>query len=155
MDDKKKELEEKLKNKIRAKQLRSGRLKYKVDGNRQLISKEDIMNTTIAMIKDSQLPYIKRLNIREKYNVLSKKYKNLKDQYMPIFRSILNEEITMKNIGMLEMLINMRTTATHEQMNNFLSEKYKLEKDEKSKEDNIDKEIVQKQINDYIKKNKE
>lgn len=154
-NDKRKELKEKLKNKIRAKQLASGRVKYQVDANRKLTEKEDIMNTTISMIKDSQLPYIKRLNLRQKYDILSKKYKNLKDQYMPIFRSVLNEEITMENIGMLEMLINMRNSASGEQMNNFLAEKYQLEKDEKSKDDNIKTETAQKQINEYIKNNKD
>ena len=147
---------EHLKNKLRAKinqrRMQSGR-QPENDNTQKLTTKEEILGTAISMIQDCQLPYIKRLNVRQKFDVLEKKYRNLKMQYIPIFRSILNEELTMENIGMLEMMLNMRNTATDDQMNNFLAEKYKLDQNEASKTDNINTETAQQQFHDYLQNN--
>ena len=107
------------------------------------------------MINDCALPMIKRMNVKQKYNVLEKKYRNLRTQYIAIFRSILNGELTMNNIGMLEMMLKHRETASYDQMNNFLAEKYKLEKDETPKTDIINEQKASKQFKDYLDENKD
>ena len=145
--DRKEELRKKLRDKINQKRIQEGRQPQNVNSN------DDILQTSINMIKDCQLPNIKRLNVRQKFNVLSKKYINLRDNYMPIFRSILNDELTMDNIGMLEMMLKMRNSASYDQMNNYLADKYKLDGDEASKRDDTEK--VEEEFKDYVEKNKD
>ena len=150
----KQDLKNKLHSKINERRIQSGRQTV-VNNNKKLTTNEEIYAVSKAMIMDCQLPYIKRLNIRQKYDVLSKKYKNLKNQYIPIFRSILNDELNMSNIGMLEMMLKVRNNASEDQMNNFLAEKYKLDGDEKSKNDDINSKTAEKEFKDYLKKTPE
>lgn len=151
MSDNRENLKRKLQNKINEKKMKSGR-GASIQHTQKLTTKEDIYNTTVSMINDCQLPQIKRLNVRQKFNALEKKYRNLKTQYVAIFRSVLNGELTMNNIGMLEMMLNMRETASYDEMNNFLAEKYKLDGDEESKPGDIDSSTAQKEFDKYVEK---
>lgn len=139
---------EEMRKKLRAK------LDKKNSESNNLNSNEEILENVKAMINDCQLPYIRRLNIRQKYNALEKKYKVLREKYIPIFRSILNEELTMDNIGMLEMMLEMKDKVEDDKMNNFLAEKYKLDKDQESKNDKINLENANKELQDYLKNQK-
>ena len=114
---------------------------------------KEILDMTISMIKDCQRPFIKRLNLRQKYDTLSKKYKVLRQRYIAIFRSILNGELTMENIGMLEMMLGLRNSASQQQMNDFLANKYKLDGDEASKRDTTNKKNAEKEFKDFVDKN--
>lgn len=144
------ELRKKLRNKINEKRIQTGR--QPIHNPKTMTTEEDILNSAISMIKDCSLPYIKRLNTRQKYNVLEKKYELLRKKYMPIFRSILNEELTMENIGMLEMMLKIKDTVKDQDMNDFLAEKYKLNKNEASKKDLVNEKNVTKELKDYIDK---
>lgn len=117
-----------------------------------LRTNKDILEMTVSMIKDCQRPFIKRLNLRQKFDTLSRKYKPLKTKYIPIFRSVLNGELTMENIGMLEMMLGMRNSASHQEMNDFLAEKYKLDQDEASKKDTTTGKKAEKEFKDYVDK---
>jgi hypothetical protein len=139
---------EEMRKKLRAK------LDKKNSESNNLNSNEEILENVKAMINDCQLPYIRRLNIRQKYNALEKKYKVLREKYIPIFRSILNEELTMDNIGMLEMMLEMKDKVEDDKMNNFLAEKYKLDKEQESKNDKINLENANKELQDYLKNQK-
>lgn len=150
--DRKDELRKKLKAKINEKRLQEGR---RPNQSKNFSSNQNILETTKMMIQDCNRPMIKRLNIRQKYNILSKKYQLLKDRHIPIFRSVLNGELTMENIDMLEMMLNMKDSASYDQMNNFLAEKYKLDGDEPSKNDKINLEKANKEFKDYLDKNPE
>lgn len=118
-----------------------------------LRTNKDIMDMTISMIKDCQRPFIKRLNIRQKFDTLSRKYKPLKAKHIPIFRSVLNGELTMENIGMLEMMLKMKNNTSHQQMNDFLADKYKLDNDEASKKDTTSGKRAEKELKKFIDKN--
>ena len=74
---------------------------------------------------------------------------------MPIFRFILNGELTMENMGMLEMMVKARHTTQDQNMNDFLAEKYKLNDTEASKPDIIDKNNAEKQLKNYLEENKD
>ena len=145
------DLRKKLRAKINEKRIKEGR-QTKIN-HKDLISDGDILESAKAMIRDCQLPMIKRLNVRQRYNTLETKYSGLRKQYMPIFRSILNDEINMNNIDMLEWMLNKKTSATEQQMNDFLTNKYKLDKNENSKQDNIKLDKMDDEFKNYIKKN--
>ena len=137
-DNKRELLKQKLKAKIDQKRVEEGRRPI-INNSQKLTTNEEILNNVVAMIHDCELPYIKRLNIRQKFDVLEKKYTKLRKQYIPIFRSVLNGELTMENIAMLEMMLKCRdsSSVSYDQMNNFLAERYKLDTDEESKNDKI------------------
>lgn len=146
-------LREKLRKKINEKRIQTGRPPLVNINNVDLDSNEAILEMSKQMIRDCELQYIKRLNVRQKYNIMEKKYKHLKNNYIPIFRSILNGEISMNNIGMLEMMLEMREkNVSYDDMNNFLAEKYMLDKDEESKDDKINCEEATKELKNYLDK---
>lgn len=146
------ELKKKLKAKINEKRVQEGR--QTTINHKELISDSDILESAKSMIADCQLPMIKRLNVRQRYNILEKKYSGLRKRYMPIFRSILNDEINMNNVDMLEWLIQQKTSANDQQMNDFLTNKYKLGNNEKSKDDNIKLDKMDKEFKNYLDKEK-
>jgi viroplasmin and RNaseH domain-containing protein len=60
----------------------------------------------------------------------------------------------MDNIGMLEMMLEMKDKVEDDKMNNFLAEKYKLDKEQESKNDKINLENANKELQDYLKNQK-
>ena len=129
------ELKQKIKGKINEKRIQRG-VTLSVSNN-NLNNDEILMVCVKSMMKDVQLPQIKKIKfLMEKSKILEKKYKPLRDKFEPIYMSILKEELTIDNIGMLEMMLKRRDSIQNkkisienadEQMKEYLYNLYKMD----------------------------
>lgn len=131
--DKNKDLKQKLRNKINEKRIQRGVAPSNIHN---INNDDDLMDIIKNMMRDVKLPYIQRLKIMERNKVMEKKYKILQTKHEPIYRSILEDEIDIKDIPTLEMMLSKRQAIKNneisaedadERMKEQLYNKYKID----------------------------
>ena len=130
--DNREDLKNKLHKKVNEKRVKRGvaPIHQKID------SDEALVFAAKEMIKDCALPQMKRLKVVQRNKLMLKKYKALKEKNFALYLSIVHYDVTMDNIGMLEMMIKKKNSIKNneismedadEQMKEMLYEKYKID----------------------------
>ena len=140
MDRNNEELKGKLQNKINEKRVKRGVAPI----NNKITNDEALVFAAKEMIKDCNLPQMRKLKPVQRSRMMLKKYQALKDKNYPLFLSIVHYDVTMANIGMLEMMIKKKNSIQNkeismekadEQMKELLYEKYKIDDKKEKKSD--------------------